>query len=314
MRKLVAYRLFGAVPLLVLVAVTVFLLTHMMPGSPAGAILGDEADPESIAALEEKLGLDRPITAQFATWFRDAITGDLGESLFIGRPVNDLLAERMAPTLSMASSALLVAIVLGVGGGLVAALRHGSLVDRLVAMLTAAGLAIPGFWLGIILLLLFAVTLGWLPVISWRPPSQGLAGWARGLILPSIALGLGGSAVLARQTRSAMLEALESPFVQTLRAIGTPRRTIILRYALKNALVPVITMVAFQFLSLLGTSFVIERVFTIPGIGALLLDGVIRKDIPVVQGVTLVVAVAVVVVYLVIDVCYGVINPRARPQ
>ncbi len=182
------------------------------------------------------------------------------------------------------------------------------------ALLTAAGLSVPAFWLGIVLLGLFAVQLGWLPVLSWSPPSRGIGPWLQGLILPSVALGIAGSAVVARHTRSAMLETLAAPYVQTLRAMGTPMRTIVTRYAIKNAMVPIVAVIAFQVSTLIGASFVVEQVFTVPGIGSQLLDAVARKDIPVVQGITLVVAVAVIAIYLLADISYALLNPRARPQ
>lgn len=314
MTRLIAYRLLAAIPLLLLASVAIFLLTHLMPGSPAAAILGEDATPERVAAVERQLGLDRSLPAQFATWFGDAIGGDLGDSLFTGRAIGETIGERILPTMSVAVAGILVAIALGLAAGLVSALRPGSLVDRLVSLLTAAGLAVPGFWLGIVLVLIFGVKLGLLPVIAWTPPSRDPLAWAEGLIMPAAAVGLAGSATIARQTRSAMLEALEAPFVQMLRAIGTPRSTIVLRYALKNAMVPVLTVTASEFVIMIGSSLVIEKVFTIPGLGALMVDAVTRKDIPVVQGVTLTIAAGIVVIYFLVDVCYALLNPRVRPS
>jgi peptide/nickel transport system permease protein len=314
MKRLIAYRLATAIPLLLLVSILTFSLVHLMPGSPAAAILGPRATPDAIAVLETRLGLDQPLIDQYTSWLGGALALDFGESAFSSRPVGDMIGSRLVATLSLVVSAVLVALVVGMTTGLMAALRPGSLVDRGVAMLTAVGLAVPEFWLGILLLGVFAVQLELLPVISWTPPDRDLVGWAKGLILPAVALGVAGSAVIARQTRAAMLEALDQPFVQTLRAIGTPRRTIVMRYALKNAVIPVLTVTGFLFIALIGASFVIEKVFTIPGLGSLMLDAVNRRDMPVVQGVVMIVAILVVLVYLSLDIVYGLLNPRARPQ
>jgi peptide/nickel transport system permease protein len=314
MARLIAYRLSAMVVLLWLVSVVVFSLVHLMPGSPAAAILGRSANPEAVAELEQQLGLDRPLHVQYLSWLGDAVTGDLGESLFSGANVGSLIAGRVSPTLSLTAGAVLVAVVLGIGAGILGALRAGSATDRSVSVASALGLSMPEFWVGIILLNVFAVTLGLFPVLSWTPPSRDVAVWLQGLVLPCVALGVAGSAVIARQTRGAMLDALEAPYVQTLRAIGTPERVIIYQYALKNAFVPVLTVISFITVVMMGGTFVIEKVFTIPGIGSLMLDAITRKDIPVVQGVTLIVALWVTFIYLVVDVCYGLLNPRVRPS
>lgn len=314
MARLIAYRLAALVALLFLVSVAVFSLTHLMPGNPAAAILGRTATPEAIAALEQRLGLDRPLYEQYLTWLGNALTGDLGESLFSQASVSRLIGDRLSPTFSLTAGAVLFAVVFGVGVGMLSALHAGSPVDRGLSITTAMGLSVPDFWVGIILLSIFAVTLGLFPVISWTPPSRNFFLWLQGLVLPSLALGITGGAVIARQMRGAMLEALAAPYIQTLRAIGTPKRVIIYRYALKNAFVPVLTVIGFVTTVTMGGTFVIERVFTIPGIGSLMLDAVSRKDIPVVQGVTLLVAVWVTLIYLIIDICYGLLNPRVRPS
>lgn len=312
--RLMAFRAAAVLPQLFLVSLAVFFLSFMLPGSPAAVLLGPRATSEAIATLEHRLGVDRPVLNQFADWFAGAARGDLGTSWFGERPVSQLIADHMAPTLSLTFGGITVAVLLGMSLGILAALRPGSLTDRLVGVLSAGGLSIPAFWLGLILLSLFAVRLGWLPVLSWSPPSRGLVDWAQGMVLPSIALGVAGAAVIARHTRSSMIEALDAPYVRTLRAMGTPRRTIVTRYALKNAMIPILSVVAFQLSTLLAAGFVVEKVFTIPGMGTVLIDAVARKDIPVVQGVTLVVALFVIGVYFVTDLGYALLNPRARPQ
>lgn len=312
--RLAGFRLVAIVPQLVLVSIAVFFLAYLLPGSPAAVILGPRASSENIAAMEARLGIDQPLHAQFLDWTSGVLRGDLGESWFGGRPVSELISQHLLATACLAAGGMLVAIVFGMSTGIVAALRPGTLLDRMVGLVTAAGLSIPAFWLGIILLGMFAVRLGWLPVLSWSPPSLGLGPWLRGLILPSVALGVAGAAVIARHTRSAMLEALEAPYVQTLRAMGTPMRVIVFRYAVKNAMVPILSVIAFQMSTLIGASFVVEEVFTVPGIGSQLIDAVGRKDIPVVQGITLVVALVVIGVYFLTDIGYALLNPRARPQ
>lgn len=299
---------------MLLVSVAAFSLVYLMPGSTAAAILGGNATPASITALENRLGLNEPVTSQYFSWLGGALRGDLGRSLFSNREVATQITQRLTATVSLTAGALLVAVLLGVGAGILGAMRAGSALDRGLSVSTAAGLSVPDFWVGIILLNIFAVSLGWFPVVSWTPPSEDVGGWLQGLVLPCVALGITGGAIIARQMRGSMLEALDAPYVQTLRAIGTPRRTIVFRYAVKNAFVPVLTVIGFLSVMMLGGTFVIEKVFTIPGIGSLMLDAINRKDMPVVQGVTLVVALGVLVIYLVVDICYGLLNPRVRPS
>lgn len=314
MKKLVLQRALLIIPMLFLVSLATFSLTYIMPGSPAAAILGSRATPESIAALEDKLGLNEPFLVRYIQWLGHAFTGDLGVSFQTNRPVTDMISVAVLPTVSLAVGAMLVAIIVGFTAGTLAALQPGSLVDRSLAILTAIGLAIPEFWLGVILILIFAVGLGWAPVISWVDPARDVLGWAHGLVLPSLALGIAGSALIARQMRSAMLETLDAPYIQMLRAVGTPKRTIVTRFALKNALVPVITVCGFLFVSMVGASFVIEQVFAMPGLGTITLKAVGDRDIPVIQGVTLAIAVVVAIVYLTLDIAYGLLNPKTRPQ
>jgi len=311
--KLVGLRILSLVPLLLMVSVAVFSLTYLMPGSTAAAVLGVNADPEAIEALEAKLGLDRSPVAQFQEWFGNVLHGDLGTSLFSGQEVGTLITTRLSATFSLTFGAMAIAIVLGVLGGVLSALRAGTLLDRGISVTASAGLSVPDFWVGIVLLNVFSVGMGWFPVISWTPPSRDPVAWLQGLVLPCLALGITGAAVIARQMRGAMLETLEAPYVQTLRAIGTSWRVIVFRYALKNAFIPVLTVVSFLAVATMGGTFVIEEVFTIPGIGSLMLDAVARKDMPVVQGITLLVAVWVALVYLLVDICYGLLNPRIRP-
>lgn len=314
MGKLIAYRLAFAVPQLIIISVVVFSLTYLVPGSPAAAMLGNAANPEAIAQVEAQLGLDRPPLQRFFEWFGALLTGDLGTSFRLGVPVTDLLGDRLPATLSVVAGGMVVALLLGVGAGVYTGTRPGTTGDRVVTGGTVLGLAIPEFWLGLILTTVFAVQLGWIPIIAWTPLSDDPLGWLVGLILPSIALGLTGGAIIARQTRAAMVTAMASPYTDTLTAAGVPRRVQIARYGVKNALVPVLASTGVTFAILIGVSFVIERVFALPGIGSLMLTSVISQDFAVVQGVVLVTAVLVIAVNLVLDICYGLINPQARPQ
>ncbi|MFE5334964.1 ABC transporter permease [Isoptericola sp. NPDC056573] len=314
MGKLVAYRLLFAVPQLLVISILVFSLTYLVPGSPAAAMLGTSATPEAIAHVEAQLGLDRPPLERFVEWFGAMLTGDLGTSFRAGMPVTDLLAQRLPATLSVVAGGIVVALVLGVGAGVFTGTRPGTLADRLVTGGTVLGLAIPEFWLGLLLTTLFAVQLGWVPIVAWTPLTADPLAWLRGLVLPSLALGVTGGAIIARQTRAAMVTSMAAPYADTLTAAGVPRRTQIARYGVKNALVPVLASTGVTFAILIGVSFVVEKVFALPGLGSLMLTSVIGQDFPVVQGVVLVTATLVIVVNLVIDICYGLINPQARPQ
>lgn len=315
MLKLIGTRLALAVPQLLIVSVLVFLLVYLIPGSAAAMILGDAgATPEDIARVEAQLGLDRPILVRLIDWLGAALQGDLGTSLQSGRSVTELIAARLPATLSLIAGGLIVALIIGVGLGVLAGTHARRPVDRGVTAFTSLMQSIPEFWLGLLFVLVFVIQLGIAPVVAWTPPDHDLGAWLRGLILPSLALGAGASALIARQTRIGVAAALESRYADTLTAAGVPRNRIIWGYALKNAMVPVLAASALAVSILFGTSLAMERVFSFPGIGSMLVTAVIGKDFPVVQGTVLVVAVLIIFVNLVVDICYGLINPKARPQ
>jgi ABC-type dipeptide/oligopeptide/nickel transport systems, permease components len=314
MLKLIGSRLVLVIPQLLIVGLLVFSLLYLVPGSAAALILGDAANPESIKEVEAQLGLDRPFLEQLGTWFANAVQGDLGNSYLYKRPVADLVLERLPATLSLVGGGLLVAMVVGVGLGLLAGVNARRLVDRGVTGFSALMQSMPEFWVGLLLVLVFVIQLGWFPVVAWTPPGADTGKWLRGLVLPALALGTGASALIARQTRTAVAEALSSRYADTLTAAGVPRGRIIFRYALKNAMIPVLAASALAVGILFGTSLVMERVFAFPGLGSLLLSSVISKDLPVVQGAALVVCLIVIAVNLIVDIAYGVLNPRARPQ
>ncbi|MBL3699301.1 ABC transporter permease [Leucobacter luti] len=315
MLKLIGTRLALAVPQLLLVSALVFLLVYLVPGSAAALILGDAAaSPEEIARVEAQLGLDRPFFVRLFDWIGAALQGDLGTSLQSGRPVAELIAEKLPATLSLIAGGLLVAMLVGIGLGVLAGTHARRPIDRGVTAFTSLLQAIPEFWLGLLLVLVFVIQLGVAPVVAWVPPEQDFWGWARGLILPALALGAGASALIARQTRTAIAAALSSRYADTLTAAGVPRQRIIWVYALKNAMVPVLAASALAVSILFGTSLVMERVFAFPGVGSMLVNAVIGKDFPLVQGTVLVVAIIIIAVNLIVDICYGIINPKARPQ
>lgn len=314
MTKFLVRRLLSALPTLLLVSVFVFSLVHMTPTDPVAQILGEGAPAEDKAAMTAQLGLDRSLFEQYADWLGGALGGDLGASLYTSVPVTESIGTGIGITLSLAIAGMVIALAVGVPLGVLGALRPGTVADRLLTTVVALGLAVPSFWLAMLLVLVFAVNLGWLPVVGYTPLTEDPAAWFQGMILPALALGSHTAAVIARQTRSAMIDALESPYVQTLLARGIKRRRIVLRYATKNAMVPVLAVIAIQMSVLVAASFVIERIFAVPGLGTLLIDSVVRADYPVLQGSIVLVAVIVLLVNLGADVLYGVINPKVRPQ
>ncbi|HRN28402.1 MAG TPA: ABC transporter permease [Terrimesophilobacter sp.] len=313
MLRLALSRLALAVPQLLLLSLFAFLLTYMVPGSAAAAILGAAANPESIARLEQQLGLDRPFLDRLVDYYVGLFSGDFGSSFVSGRPVLELFAERIPASASLILGGLLVSIIIGLALGIIGGTKPGSLRDRLATSFSSISMSLPEFWVGIILLLVFAVQLRVLPVVSYVPFESDPIGWARGLILPSISLGIGGAALIARQTRTAMAETMSSRYIDSLTAAGVRRRRVVINYGLKNALVPVLASTGLTIGIMLGASFSVEKVFSFPGIGMLMLRSVTGKDFAVVQGGVLLIAVLVILVNLILDVCYGILNPKSRP-
>ncbi len=314
MLKLILYRLALAVPQLLLLSLFVFFLTYLIPGSPAGAILGAAATPEGIARLEAQLGLDRPWYVRLGEFYAGLVRGDLGNSYISGRPVVELFVERIPATASLILAGMLVAVILGLALGIMGGTKPGSIRDRVATAFTSVSMSLPEFWVGIVLLLIFAVQLRILPVVSYVPFDVDPFGWARGLILPSIALGVGGAALIARQTRTAMASAMSSRYIDSLTAAGVPRRRVVFRYSFKNALVPVLASTGLTVSIMLGASFSVEKVFSFPGIGALMIRSVTGKDFAVVQGGVLLIAIMIILINLILDVSYGLLNPKSRPS
>ncbi|RZL60894.1 MAG: ABC transporter permease [Variovorax sp.] len=312
MRQLFLTRLLSVAPILFAVSLFTFLLTRMTSTDPVVQILGPGASNEDIAEYGRKLGLDLPLVQQFFNWVWNALRGDLGVSLYTALPVWPTLADGVSITLTLALSGMLLALVMGIPLGIWGAVRHGSWADRVLSTVVSLGLAVPSIWLALLLSLAFAVKLQWFQVVGYTPFSQDPLEWARGLILPAFALSVHTASVIARQVRSAMIDVLRSQYVHALRARGLSQRLIISRYAIRNAMVPVLSVMAIQMSVLVGASIAVERIFAIPAMGTLLIDSVVRGDFPVLQGAVVVIATIVLVVNLVTDIGYGLINPKVR--
>ncbi len=289
------------------VVTLIFALVHLLPGDPAETMLARAgASPDAVAALRAELGLDRPLTTQYATWLANLLRGELGMSLFNGRPVAALVREQAAHTFALAGAAFAWALVLGLGLGLAAGSRPGSARDRLASALAVTGVAVPVFWSGLLLIWLFSVRLGWLP-------SGGADGW-RNLVLPAFVLGFASAGPIARLTRASLIDILDEPYILAARARGVPSRRVLLRHVARNAVVPVLTVAGLQLGFLLGGTVVTETLFNRPGLGKLLVDAILWRDLPLVQGVALVVALTYVLANLAVDLAAGWLDPRAGWQ
>lgn len=311
MPKYILTRLGVALPTLLIIMVLTFLTVQLIPGDPAVAILGDTASPEQLAALREELGLNLPLWQQFGTWFISVIQGDLGRSLTTGQVVSQAILQRSVVTITLATAAVLVTAAVGISVGVWGALR-GGIVDRVVLFTTSVADSIPNFWAGVVLVYIFAVTLGVLPANGWVPFDVDPGLWARSLVLPVVALSLASVATIARQTRAAFSDVSKRDFVRALRASGLPLPQIIFKHILRNAAIPIVTVLGLQFVLLLGGAIVIEEVFTLPGIGQLAINAVETKDVPMIQGVVLFTAIMVLVVNFTLDIVYAWLNPKVR--
>jgi peptide/nickel transport system permease protein len=299
-------------PTLLLVSMLIFGLQQLLPGDPALALAGEDRDPTVIAYLRQKYHLDEPLPVRYLLWVEGVLQGDLGESIRIKRPVLDLVLEKLPVTAELAAFAFLFALSLGVPLGILSAVRNGSVVDHIATMAALWGLSIPNFWLGILLILLFSVELGLLPASGFVSPAESLSRNLATLIMPAFVLGNALAAGLMRQTRSAMLGVLSADYIRTARAKGVGEAQVVLHHALRNALVPLITLGALDFGALLSGAVLTEQVFTIPGFGKLIVDAVFNRDYAVVQGVVLCTAFAYIVLNLMADIAYVLVNPRLR--
>jgi peptide/nickel transport system permease protein len=305
-------RLLSAIPTLILVSLFVFTLQKLLPGDPVLAMAGEERDPAVMAYLREKYRLNDPAPLQYLHWVGNVLQGDFGTSLRTEQPVTTLLASKLPVTLELAVLALLIALLIGIPTGVISAVRKGTAVDYGANVFALSGISIPHFWLGILLIMIFAVKLQWLPASGFVPLAEDLGQNLKTLILPAFVLGAGLSGVLMRHTRSAMLEVLRADYVRTARAKGLFPRTVILKHALRNALMPIVTLTTLLFGELLGGAVLTEQVFSIPGFGKMIVDAVFNRDYAVVQGVVLCVAIGFLLLNLLADVLYRLINPRLR--
>ena len=307
-------RIAQIVPTLFFASILIFGLQQLLPGDPAMILAGEERDPTVIAHLRETLHLDQPLPVRYYYWLRGVLHGDLGESLRTQQPVRSLIAEKLPVTVELAILAFLIAIAIGIPAGVLSAVRRGSAWDYGANIVALWGISTPNFWLGIMLILLFSVTLGWLPASGYVSPFESLHDNLASMIMPAFVLGNAIAAVLMRHTRSAMLQVLSSEYVRTARAKGVPERDVVLKHALRNALIPIITLGALEFGTLMSGAVLTEQVFTIPGFGKMIVDAVFNRDYAVVQGVVLFTATAYILLNLVADVLYAVANPRIRVQ
>jgi len=308
----VARRILATIPVVLLVALFVFSLLYLAPGDPAAIIAGDQATPADVERIRESLGLDRPFLVRFGDWFLHVIQGDLGTSIFTNLPVSHMIAQRIEPTLSLMALTLILSLSLAIPMGVVAAWKQGSWIDRLVMMTAVFGFSTPVFVVGYLLAYVFALRLDWLPVQGYTSIDQGFWPFLRNLILPAVALGLVYMALIARITRAAMLDVLSQDYVRTAKAKGLGQGGILFVHALKNAAVPIATIVGIGFAALIGGAVVTESVFAIPGLGRLTVDAILRRDYPVIQGVVLLFSFVYVLVNLGVDLLYTLFDPRIR--
>ncbi|MEJ5083096.1 MULTISPECIES: ABC transporter permease [unclassified Ochrobactrum] len=305
-------RIFALVPVLLLVSVFVFLLLRLTPGDPAAILAGDAATTEQLERIREAMGLNEPILTQYFTWMGKIMQGDLGVSLISGVPVIDMVSQRIGPTISIAVLTIIIAVLVAIPMGVVAAWRHRSWADYLVMSFSVLGFSVPVFLVGYVLLLIFSVNLGWLPVQGFKPISSGLGGFLERAILPALTLASIYIALIARMTRAAMLDVLGEDYIRTARAKGVSDRRLLFVHALKNAAVPVVTIIGTGFALLISGVVVTESIFNIPGIGRLTVDAVLARDYPVIQAMILLTSALYVFVNLLIDLSYTLFDPRIR--
>jgi peptide/nickel transport system permease protein len=305
-------RLLQLIPTLFFVSLIIFSLQQLLPGDPATIMAGEERDPAVIAQIRQQYRLDQPIPIQYFYWVKGVLTGDLGESMRIKKPVRDLIFEKLPVTMQLASMAIVIALTIGVSAGIVSAVKKGTVWDYAANVFALWGLSTPNFWLGIMLIFLFSVELGWLPASGYVPLTEDWRQSLASTIMPAFVLGNAIAAVLMRHTRSAMLQALGSDYVRTARAKGLFERSVVLKHAMRNALTPVITLGALELGTLLSGAVLTEQIFTIPGFGKLIVDAVFNRDYAVVQGVVLVTATIYIALNLLADVAYVLVNPRLR--
>ena len=312
MTTFIIRRLIQTLVVLLIVTIVSFLLLHITPGDPAAAMLGTEATMEQIKALQKELWLDRPIAVQYLHWLSNALHGDLGVSIMFRDPMVDMFATRLPITLYLSGIALVLSTLFGITAGIICAIRRGGILDQLVSLCANIGMAIPIFWLGILGIYVFGFRFGWLPIQGWTSPFDNFTENLKCTLMPALIMSTPGIAIMARQTRSSMLEVVHQDYIRTAFAKGLTERLVILRHALKNSLIPVVTLLGLQVRILVGGSVLVETVFNIPGMGRLLVIGAINKDFLVVQAGVLLVGALVCLANLLVDISYGLLDPRFR--
>lgn len=312
MLNLFLRRVLVSIPTILLISVFVFALQKLLPGDPVLAMAGEERDPIALAAIREQLGLNAPLPVQYFRWLSGAVQGDLGTSVRTGLPVTDLIMQKLPVTLQLGVMALLIALVIGIPAGILSAVRKGTLTDYAANVVALSGMSIPNFWLGIMLIMLVSVKWQLLPASGYVSPTEDFVQSMRTMIMPAFVLGTGLAASIMRHTRSSMLGVLKQDYVRTARAKGVPERRVVLHHAFRNALTPIVTLTALLFGELIAGAVLTEQIFTIPGFGKLVVDAVFTRDYPVVQGVVMVTAVGFIIMNLVADMLYILLNPRLR--
>ena len=305
-------RIIGLIPVLLLVGVTAFFLVHIIPGDPAAVMLGADATPLQIEEIRQEMGLNRPLYVQFVIWIGKVVRGDLGESYFLGRSVSSALIERLPATLSLAVVSLFIAVLIGVPAGIIAAIKQNRFMDQAVMSMALIGVSVPSFWLGLTLMLVFSVHLRWFPSGGYVPLTDDFFQGLRCIIMPAFALGFMQAALIARMARSSMLDVLRQDYIRTARSKGLREQWVILGHALKNAMIPVLTVIGIAFGVLLGGAIIVETVFTYPGVGRLVVKAVQRRDYPLVQGALLLISSIYVFVNLLVDILYPLLDPRIK--
>jgi peptide/nickel transport system permease protein len=312
MGRIFLRRLLGALPILLIVSLITFSMIHLIPGDPAAAIAGMSATPEQIANIRRNLGLDQPLLSQLADWYANLLHGNLGRSLLLGQPVLQATMQRLPVTLALSAYGLVLTLLIGLASGIIAALRQNTWIDQVAMILAMLGISLPSFYLGLLMIIIFAVDLRWLPTGGYIAISENPLGWLATSTMPAISLALLLAGLLARITRSTMLEVLRQDYIRTARAKGLPDRTVVLKHALANALIPITTVVGIIVSLLISGSVVVETLFSIPGIGQLLTQAVLNRDYPMVQGGLLITTALLVLVNIGVDVCYALLDPRVR--
>ena len=314
MKTYIARRLLTLIPVALVVATVAFVLIHLAPGDPASVIAGPDATQEDVRKISRQLALDAPLPVQLLQWYGRLLQGDLGRSIFLRKPVTEAILDRVEPTLLLTTSAIVIAVLIGVPAGVLAARYHNSATDQALMAAALVGISVPNFLAGLLLVLCFSVWLGWFPVAGYSPLEDGWPATLRSLVLPALALGVVQSALIARIARSSMLDVLREQFIIAGRAKGLGERAVIYKHALKNAMIPTVTIIGISFAVLISGAVVIETVFNIPGLGRLIISAVLRRDYPVIQGVVLCIAGVYMLINLAVDLSYLAFDPRVRYQ